>query len=178
MDIVREYHYKYQNKYALRTVALIESVYGSQKLFDLNFFEFLDLLEKGKLNYWLSRGVSDSRESNVYLNSFSKNFEVNVKIAAILIESNFINYCNIFNQNTKHQQVDDVLVLEFGNHKITMIVYENKLRLHSIHNKHKNRTKLFSNYSFKTSDEALHYFNNIEEYSEFNTEVLEMINFN
>lgn len=178
INIINDYKKNHTSQCALKTISIIESVYGSKKLFDDNFFEFLNSLETRKVEYWLRRGVNNVREVYLIRRLLGKDIEMNLKILAILIESQIYSYPNIVNQNTKYQKVDDVLVLEFGDHKITMLIYKNKLRLHSIHHKYKNRTKLFSNYSFKDADEAFNYFNNIDEYSEFNSDVLEMIHFN
>lgn len=175
--IINDYKKRHASECALKTISLIESVYGSKKLFDDSFFEFLNSFETHQVKYWLKQGVKDVRDLYRLRLLLGRDIEMNLKVASILIECQMNTYPNIANQNTNYQKVDDVLVLEFGDHKVTMLIYENKLRLHSIHNKYKNRTKLFSNYSFKDADEAFNYFNNIDEYSEFNADVLEMIHF-
>jgi hypothetical protein len=67
--------------------------------------------------------------------------------------------------------------MEFGIHKVTLLKYEDKFRLLHIHNKDKKRTTTFKNYFFKSSEEIFTYMNNIDEYAEFNADVLEMIRF-
>lgn len=177
ISIIQEYQENKENHHALKVISFVESKYTETKLFNKDFFDFLDELESGKLDKMLTQDFTNGDALSYYENLMKKGLQDNFQIVSILIQNELPLHQGIKKYCTGFQQVDDVVVIEFGNHKVTLLQYDTKIRLHSIHHKQKHRTKLFENYSFESADEAFTYFNNIDEYSEFNADVLEMVRF-
>lgn len=50
-SIIHQHQLRKDNTKALKTIAIIASVYGTHKIFDRSFFNFLELLDSGKLNF-------------------------------------------------------------------------------------------------------------------------------
>lgn len=175
ISIIQEYQENKENYHALKVISLVESKYTETKLFNKDFFYFLDELESGKLNQMLTQDITNGDALSYHENLMNKGLQDNFQIVSILIQNELPLYQGIKKYCTGFQQVDDVIVIEFGDHKVTLLQYDKKIRLHSIYHKQKHRTKLFENYSFENADEAFIYFNNIDEYAEFNADVLEMI---
>lgn len=178
IKIINEHQLNKDNTKALIAIAMIESVYESKKIFDDRIFQTLRLLESGEIDHLLNEAANDEHCSRRLVVKFDDNDIHNIiQIIVILIQMELPINKGLSRQCTNVKWSDDVVVMEFGIHKVTLLKYEDKFRLLHIHNKDKKKTTTFQNYFFKSSEEIFTYMNNIDEYAEFNADVLEMIRF-
>lgn len=178
IKVINEHQLNKDNTKALIAIAIIESVYDSKKIFDNRVFQILRLLESREIDHMLNEAANDEKYSRQLVVKFDDNDIHNImQIIAVLIQMGLQINKGISSQCTDVKCSDDVVVMEFGIHKVTLLKYEDKFRLLHIHNKDKKRTTAFKNYFFKSSEEIFTYMNNIDEYAEFNADVLEMIRF-
>lgn len=94
-----------------------------------------------------------------------------------LLESGEIDH--ILNEAANDEHYSRRLVVKFDDNDIhtTMQIIAVLIQMDLPINKDKKRTTTFKNYFFKSSEEIFTYMNNIDEYAEFNADVLEMIRF-
>lgn len=178
IKIINEHQLNKDNTKALIAIAMIESVYESKKIFDNRVFQILRLLESREIDHIFDEAANDEKYSRRLVVKFDDNDIHNImQIIAVLIQMELPINKGMSRQCTDIKCSDDVVVMEFGIHKVTLLKYEDKFRLLHIHNKDKKKTTTFQNYFFKSSEEIFTYMNNIDEYAEFNADVLEMIRF-
>jgi hypothetical protein len=178
INIVNDHLMNDDNNKALLAIAIFESVYESKRLFNKSVFDLLNLLDSGGINQIINEAANEKTSCQNLGNILNdKLIDESIQIIALLIQIELPTNKGLARQCTGVKYSDDVVVLEFGIHKVTLLKYEDKFRLLHIYNKDKKRTTCFKNYFFDTSEEIFTYMNNIDEYSEFTTDVLEMIKF-
>lgn len=175
LSIINDHQNHKDNNKALKVIAIIEDAYENQKIFDKEFFDFLDLLDSGQLNTIITREIKNSDDYESFANLYFKGVYEAIQLTAILIRNQLPLHNGLSLKCTNVYKSHDVVVIEMGQYKITLLRYENKFRLLHLHNRYTKRTTLFKNSFFETSDEMYTYMNNIEEYAEFNGDVLDMI---
>lgn len=178
INILNDHQINKDNNKALMAIALFESVYTSKKLFDQPVFDFLHLLDNRNIDHIINKVANNQtyRQNLKDVLGIDVTHET-IQIIALLIQTELPLNKGISRQCTDVKYSDDVVVIEFGVHKVTLLKYEEKFRLLHIYNKDKKRTTRFKNYFFDSSEEIFTYMNNIDEYSEFTADVLEMIKF-
>lgn len=178
INILNDHLLNNDNNKALIAIAIFESVYESKRLFDKRVFDLLNLLDGGGIDHIINEAANDKNSCKRLGNLFNDALiDETIQIIALLIQIELPTNKGLSRQCTNVKYSDDVVVIECGIHKVTLLKYEEKFRLLHIYNKDKKRTTCFKNYFFETSEEIFTYMNNIDEYSEFTTDVLEMIKF-
>lgn len=178
INIVNDHLMSNDNNKALLAIAIFESVYESKRLFNKSVFDLLNLLDSGGIDHIINEAANEKTSCRNLGNVLNdKLIDESIQIIALLIQIELPTNKGMARQCTDVKYSDDVVVIECGIHKVTLLKYEDKFRLLHIHNKEKKRTTCFKNYFFDTSEEIFTYMNNIDEYSEFTTDVLEMIKF-
>jgi hypothetical protein len=178
INIVNDHLMNNDNNKALLAIAIFESVYESKRLFNKTVFDLLKLLDGGEIDHIINDAVNNKTSCQNLGNILNdKLIDETIQIIALLIQIELPTNKGLARQCTGVKYSDDVVVIECGIHKVTLLKYEDKFRLLHIYNKDKKRTTCFKNYFFDTSEEIFTYMNNIDEYSEFTTDVLEMIKF-
>ena len=178
INILNDHQINKDNNKALLAIAMFESVYTSKKIFDEPIFEFLQLLDKRKIDHI----ISEIAESDIYRENPKDVLGVDVtnetiQIIALMIQAELPINKGLARQCTDVKYSDDVVVVELGIYKVTLLKYETKFRLLYVYNKDKKRTTSFNNYFFDSAEDIFTYMNNIDEYSEFTADVLEMIKY-
>lgn len=174
INIINDHLMSNDNNKALLAIAIFESVYESKRLFNKPIFDLLKLLDGGEIDHIINEAANEKTSCQNLGNILN---DESVQIIALLIQIELPINKGLAKQCTGVKYADDVVVVECGIHKVTLLKYEDKFRLLHIYNKDKKRTTCFKNYFFDTSEEIFNYMNNINEYSEFTTDVLDMIKF-
>jgi hypothetical protein len=176
-SIIHQHQLRKDNTKALKTIAIIASVYGTHKIFDRSFFDFLEILDSGKLNFIITQDIRNELEYKSFEKEHFQGTYSTIKTIAFMMSSILPEHKMLSKLCTGVTSVDDVVRIEFKQHKLTLLKYENKFRLLNLHNKQNKKTTWFKESFFDTEDEMFTYLNNIEEYAEYNGDVLEMIKY-
>lgn len=113
LSAIHQHQLRKGNTKALKIIAIVGSVYDEHKVFDQEFFKFLECLDSGKLNFAITQDIKNQSEYE----SFEKEHFQGVT------------------------SIDDVVRIEFKQHKLTLLQYEDRFRLLNIHNKQNKKTR-------------------------------------
>lgn len=177
LSIIHQHQLRKDNTKALKAIAIIGSVYDSHKIFDQEFFKFLECLDAGKLNFVITQDIKNQSEYESFENLNFKGVFNTIQMTSFLMSSILPEHKGLSKLCTDVTLVDDVVRIEFKQHKLTLLQYEDRFRLLNLYNKQNKKTTWFKESFFDTEDEMFTYLNNIEEYAEYNGDVLEMIKY-
>lgn len=178
INIVNDHLMKNNNNKALLALAIFESVYKYKRLFNKRVFDLLNLLDSEDVKHIITEAVNESTSCKNLGTLLNDSFiDETIQIIALLIQIELPINKGMARQCSNVKYSDDIVVVELGIHKVTLLKYEENFRLLSVYNKDKKRTNCFKNYFFDTYEEIVNYMNNIDEYAEFTDDVLEMIKF-
>lgn len=177
LNILNSLKLNKKNTKALKIIAIISSIYDSNKVFDSKTFDLLDLFDSGQLDKIITKDVVSSYDYDSFEKLHFKGVYIAIQVITFLISSILPEHKGLSKLCIGVTWVDDVVRIEFKQHKLTLLQYEDRFRLLNLYNKQNKKTTWFKESFFDNEDEMYTYLNNIEEYAEYSGDVLEMIKY-
>lgn len=189
-----EFLFYQKKKEILKVLIVLENVFRDIDLFNEQFHCLVDVIEL----VWDVRNVSLLNQVNnpkvqKYVQTYNihnvDNYKIEEKssqihIGLVGVVNAMLNYKNIIEglitDNLTSQKSDDVFTICYeGKIKMTFLLYkkEKKVRLLSIHNKETKQTRHYRKKWYFMIDDILHHLNHIEEYVNYDDDVLEMVEY-
>lgn len=178
---------------ALKILAVIESSYNHQKVFDEKFFKLLDiacevkdlslnsLLEsenKIAKEYIKSLGILGKDGITVTHTSQAYSSIHNGLIAVVnALSTQFNQLENFYFSKVKFEMAENVAVITINKkYKATFLINKDHFQLLSLFNKETKKVMHYQKVTFRSQTEIHDYFERFEEYAEYTNDVFEMLN--